>query len=106
MPYEHVNAFRMKLKPGNEKEYKQRHDTLWPELRELLMQAGITEYYIFLDEATHTLFAFQKVTPPEKAISLPEQPIMRRWWDYMADLMEVNADNSPVVEACPEVFRL
>jgi L-rhamnose mutarotase len=101
-----VNAFRMKLKPGQEEEYKRRHDTIWPELKELLQQAGITEYYIFLDEATLSLFAFQKVEQRTETIDLPAQPIMRRWWDYMADIMDVNEDNSPVVAQCSEVFGL
>ncbi len=101
-----INAFRMKLKPGYEEEYKRRHDTIWPELKQLLEKAGITEYYIFLDEATLSLFAFQKVNPPQELVDLPAQPIMRTWWDYMADIMEVNPDNSPVVVPCPEVFRM
>jgi len=29
-------AFRMKLKPGNEAEYKKRHDEIWPELSQEL----------------------------------------------------------------------
>jgi L-rhamnose mutarotase len=106
MSTEQVNAFRMKLKPGFEAEYKKRHDEIWPELKELLQQAGITEYYIFLDEATGSLFAFQKIAPTPVALTLSEQPVMRRWWDYMADIMEVNGDNSPVAVPCPEVFRL
>jgi L-rhamnose mutarotase len=101
-----INAFRMKLKPGYEEEYKKRHDTIWPELKELLEKAGISEYYIFLDEATLSLFAFQKVSPPAEPLDLPAQPVMRRWWDYMADIMEVNPDNSPVVVPCPMVFRM
>lgn len=100
-----VNAFRMKLKPGFEAEYKKRHDEIWPELKELLLRAGITEYYIFLDEATGSLFAFQKIVPTDVALTLSRQPVMRRWWDYMADIMEVNADNSPVAVPCPIVFR-
>ncbi|MPR33536.1 L-rhamnose mutarotase [Salmonirosea aquatica] len=106
MPNSQVNAFRMNLKPGFEAEYKKRHDEIWPELQELLRQAGIAEYYIFLDEATSSLFAFQKITTTATRLSLSEQPIMRRWWDYMADIMEVNGDNSPIAVACPEVFRL
>ena len=23
-------------------------------------------------------------------------PIVQKWWDYMADIIEVNPDNSPV----------
>jgi len=50
-------AFTMQLKPGQAAEYERRHDAIWPELVELLKQAGISDYSIFLDETTGTLFA-------------------------------------------------
>ena len=28
--------------------------------------------------------------------ALPELPVMRKWWDSMADLMETNPDHSPL----------
>jgi len=31
---------------------------------------------------------------------------MRRWWAFMADLMETNPDGSPVVEPLGEVFHM
>ncbi|MGA1150534.1 MAG: L-rhamnose mutarotase, partial [Flavobacteriaceae bacterium] len=34
------NAFVMQLKKGCEAEYKKRHDTIWPELKSLLIQSG------------------------------------------------------------------
>jgi len=43
-------AFKMKLKAGYEKEYKKRHDEIWPELKEKLSRAGIYNYSIFLDK--------------------------------------------------------
>ena len=49
-------AFKMHLHEGKAEEYKRRHDELWPELHELLKQRGISNYSIFLDEQTHTLF--------------------------------------------------
>lgn len=101
-----VLAFRMQLNKGNEAEYKKRHDEIWPELSELLKHAGIQEYYIFLDEVTLALFAFQKLSPNADTSGLSSLPIMKKWWDHMADLMEVNPDNSPKIVACPEVFRL
>ncbi|MCE7067546.1 L-rhamnose mutarotase [Dyadobacter sp. CY326] len=106
MEQDTISAFRMQLKPGNQLEYKKRHDEIWPELAELLKNAGIKEYYIFLDEATLALFAFQKKGSNDQTADLASLPIMKKWWDYMADLMEVNADNSPKTVACPEVFRL
>jgi L-rhamnose mutarotase len=100
------NAFKMKLKPGNVAEYKKRHDEIWPELRRELRAAGISDYSIFLDEETLTLFACQKLTDNNTAASLPNHPIVRKWWDYMAPLMETNPDKSPVAKPLHEVFHL
>ena len=106
MEQDKISAFRMQLKPGNEVEYKKRHDEIWLELAQLLKDAGIKEYYIFLDEVTLALFAFQRLGSNDQTAGLASLPIMKKWWDYMADLMEVNADNSPQTVSCPEVFRL
>jgi len=51
----------MYLNEGQKEEYRKRHDEVWPELKQLLKDAGVCEYSIFLDEETKILFAFQKV---------------------------------------------
>jgi L-rhamnose mutarotase len=99
-------AFIMKLKPGFEEEYKRRHDTIWPELSEALTNAGISDYSIFLDEKTLTLFAVQKLTDENTSAGLPGLSIMKRWWNYMSDIMETNPDNSPVCIPIKEVFHM
>ena len=96
----------MQLKPGVAEEYKRRHEAIWPGLKILLKEAGISEYSIFLDEDTETLFAFQKVSGPGGSQDLGNQEIVQRWWDYMADIMDTNPDNSPVTIALREVFYL
>ena len=100
------NAFKMKLKPGVVAEYKKRHDELWPELAAELKAAGVSDYSIFLDEETLTLFAVQKLGEKNSAAELPDSPIVRKWWSYMAPLMETQPDNSPVVQPLKEVFHL
>lgn len=100
------NAFKMKLKPGNEAEYQRRHDEIWPELATALRDAGVSDYSIFLDRETMTLFAAQKLSEDHTADQLPDLPIVRKWWESMAPLMEVNADNSPVCVRLCEVFHL
>lgn len=100
------NAFKMKLKSGYEKEYKKRHDAIWPELSKELSNAGISDYSIFLDEETLTLFAFQKLTLNNTSSELPETEIVKKWWNYMSDIMEVNPDNSPVTKNLYEVFHM
>ena len=99
-------AFKMKLFPGFEEEYQKRHDKLWPDLEELLKQAGISEYSIFLDPETNSLFGILKAVDPKNLDNLPKHEVMQRWWKYMADIMESNADNSPVSIPLKEVFYL
>ena len=100
------NAFKMQLKPGFEREYKKRHDEIWPELQSLLSESGIQDYSIFLDEETLSLFAVQKISPDFDEKLLPNHPIVKKWWAYMADIMETNSDNSPVAVSLKEVFHL
>ena len=99
-------AFKMKLKPGVIEEYKRRHDRIWPELAALLTQSGIGDYSIFFDEETSVLFAVQKQAGASSSQDLGTNAIVRRWWDYMADLMETNPDHSPVSIPLREVYHL
>ncbi|HPR01301.1 MAG: L-rhamnose mutarotase [Lewinellaceae bacterium] len=99
-------AFKMKLLPGCQEEYQRRHAALWPELSNLLTNAGIREYSIFLDEESDTLFAFQKVADGTGSQDLGSNEIVRRWWDFMADIMVTHPDHSPVSTALSEVFYL
>lgn len=99
-------AFKMHLRPGAAAEYRRRHDALWPELRTLLHGAGIRDYSIFLDADTDTLFAVQRVEGAVGSQALAEHPVVQRWWAYMADLMAVNDDDSPVSTPLEEVFYL
>jgi L-rhamnose mutarotase len=101
-----IKGFKMKLKPGFESEYKKRHDEIWPELSQLLKDAGISDYSIFLDKETNILFAVQKLTEDNKNDELPKTEIMKKWWDYMADIMEVNPDNSPLAIDLEQVFYM
>lgn len=100
------NAFIMKLKPGFAAEYKRRHDEIWPELARTLKQAGISDYSIYLDEETLTLFAFQKLACNDRVDTLAGQAIVKKWWKYMADIMETNEDFSPATRELKEVFYL
>lgn len=101
-----IHAFRMQLKPGTVEEYRRRNDAIWPELSALLNEAGIRDYSIFLDEDSLSLFAVLRVTPDNSRETLPDHPVMRRWWDYMAPLMEVEPGNRPVEWPLPLMFHM
>jgi L-rhamnose mutarotase len=102
----HRIAFKMQLFKGFEQEYKKRHDEIWPELQKLLKESGISDYSIFLDETTNSLFGVMKAEDPKNLDNLPQQAVMQRWWKYMGDIMESNPDNSPVSIPLKEVFYL
>lgn len=99
-------AFRMFLLPGQAAEYRRRHDEIWPELVALLKASGVHDYSIYLDESSHVLFAVLRRDAGHQMDTLPQQPVMLRWWAYMADIMRSHADGSPVVEPLPCLFHL
>lgn len=98
-------AFKLRLKPGMADEYKKRHDEIWPELSKAIREAGISDFSIYLDEETNTLFSFQKLAKDNKAAALRESAVMRKWWKHMAPLMETNPDLSPLRVPLKEVFH-
>jgi len=99
-------ASKMKLLKGFEAEYKKRHDEIWDELKALLKETGIADYSIFLDEETNDLFACFTIEDDKKLSELPAKEIMKKWWNYMKDIMETNDDNSPKSIPLKEVFYL
>jgi L-rhamnose mutarotase len=97
-------GFKMKLNPGFRDEYRKRHNEIWPELVKLLKDEGIGNYSIFLDEETNTLFAYQEQSGHSSSQDLGQTEIVKKWWKYMADIMETNPDNSPVTIPLDQVF--
>lgn len=96
----------MKLLPGFREEYRRRHHEIWPELVRLLKNQGIGNYSIFLDEETNTLFAYQEQAGTASSQDLGSTEIVKKWWAYMADIMETNPDNSPVTIPLEEMFYM
>lgn len=99
-------AFKMRVYPDKHVEYERRHHPIWPELEETLKAHGVRHYCIFLDEETHTLFAYAEIESEERWEAIAQTEICQRWWASMKDLMPSNADNSPVSTPLREVFRL
>lgn len=66
---------------------------------------GVFDYSIYLDRETNFLFAVQKLADNDSSDKLPQTEIVRKWWKYMSDIMEVNVDNSPIVVELKEVFH-
>ncbi len=99
-------AFKMKISKNQAADYKLRHDQIWPDLKSLLKRTGICDYSIFLDEETGDLFGYLLIEDPLSMESLRTEPLMWKWWEYMQDIMETNADHSPISRPLKEVFHL
>ncbi|MEP1208101.1 MAG: L-rhamnose mutarotase [Rhizobiaceae bacterium] len=99
-------AFKMQLNPGCEAEYRKRHDQIWPELVALLKEAGVSDYSIHLDAETNALFAVLRREDDHSMADLPNTAVMKKWWAHMADIMETQPDNKPVVTELTNVFHM
>ena len=91
-------GFKMKLYPGMEKEYEKRHNELWPEMQQMIS--------IYLDPETLVLYGYIEIEDEELWAKSADTAINRKWWDFMADIMETNPDNSPVAVDLHPVFHL
>ena len=99
-------GFKMKLYEGCAEEYERRHNLLWPEMIESIHAHGGKNYSIFLDKETNVLYGYIEIENEELWKKQADDPINRKWWDFMADIMETNPDNSPVSVPLSPVFHL
>lgn len=99
-------AFVMQLHPGQEAEYQRRHNPIWGELETVLKSHGVQTYSIFLHPRTLQLFAYAEIEDESRWQAIAATPECQRWWSHMQDMMETNADHSPVSIDLPEVFHL
>ena len=98
------SAWVMKLKPGQEAEYKRKHDEIWPEMVALLKRQGIENYSIYRHGLT--LFAYHERDDDAPARTGEIDAVTRRWWAWMAPHMETHADEAPIAEPVELMFRL
>ena len=52
------------------------------------------------------MFGYIEIENEELWAQTADTEINRKWWDYMADIMETNPDNSPISEDFSMVFHL
>ncbi|MEO0496039.1 MAG: L-rhamnose mutarotase [Pseudomonadota bacterium] len=99
-------AFRMNLNAGEAAEYEKRHDEIFPELAAALKDAGISDYSIWHDPNSDHLFGILNRSDDHTMDALPDLEIVKRWWAFMADVMETDAHNVPTQIPLKRVFYL
>ena len=101
-----IKGFKMKLYEGMAEEYEKRHNELWPEMRDMIHEYGGKNYSIFLDKQSNILFGYIEIESEERWAQSANTAICRKWWHFMADIMETNADESPVSIDLSPIFHL
>lgn len=99
-------AFTMHVNPDAHDEYERRHNRIPAELEAVLKRHGVSNYSIYLDQATNQLFGYAEIESEERWAQIAETDECRRWWAFMKDVMPTNADDSPVSIELKEVFHL
>ncbi|MFV0242328.1 MAG: L-rhamnose mutarotase, partial [Lacrimispora sphenoides] len=91
---------------GMAEEYEKRHNLLWPDMKDMISRHWGPNYSIFLDEENNVLSGYMELEDEEKWAESADAPINRKRWDYMADILKTNPDNSPVSIGLKPVFHL
>lgn len=79
-------AWKAAVLPGMLDEYVRRHDNIWPEMKEVLKEAGIYNYTIW--NVGNELFGYYECDDIEKAVRVQAgSPVVDRWNEYMKDVM-------------------
>jgi L-rhamnose mutarotase len=101
-----VIAFRMTLVDGKIELYRRRHDEIWPELEAALRAAGVVEYRIFNQPGSKELFAVMRRKKAHSLDALAASPLMRDWWDMMADVTVTGTDGVPIQGELLQVYGM
>jgi L-rhamnose mutarotase len=99
-------AVVMKVRPGEEEEYRHRHRAVWPEMLQALKEAGCSNYSIFM--RGRELFAYMEVEDFDTLRrELAASEVSQRWETDMAGIMEqALLPETGFHELLPEVFHL
>ncbi len=99
-------GFCMRLLPGKEAEYRQRHEHVWPELQADLRAAGARNYSIFLRGSD--LFAYLEVDDFARFTEqMAHSEANERWQAEMASLIDPLTDPATGFHSrTEEVFHL
>ena len=100
-------AWKGGVRAGCKAEWQRRNSEIWPEVVQVMKEAGICKYGVFYvnDELCGYYEGAKGVAYAEKVQA--ESPVVARWNEYMKDILELEMD--PETGAQPkleQVFRL
>ncbi|KAK5138225.1 hypothetical protein LTR08_004921 [Meristemomyces frigidus] len=85
------------LKRESLQAYKDCHAAVWPAVLKQIKDCNISDYSIFLDEKSMTLFASMKYTGSDFEADMERMsanPEVRRWWEMTDGMQETLIEGS------------
>ena len=97
-------AWKARLLEGKLEEYQRRHDELWPEMAEVLREAGICNYTIW--NVGDELFGYYECKKGREYAAAVQagSEVVERWDAYMKDVMVMERD--PETGAQPRLTQV
>ena len=84
-------AWVAEVRPGYEEEYRRRHDEIWPEMIDVLREAGVRNYSIFRHGLV--LFGYFETDDLERTQRyMANSEVNRRWGQSMVPVMKMEID--------------
>jgi L-rhamnose mutarotase len=99
-------CFSFELHEGAEAEYKKRHDEIWPELVEVIQEAGLKNYSLF---RRGTLVIGYVEAYPDAATAFAKvgaSEYNSKWSEWFKDLIVNQADDQGNMMRFTEVWHL
>src|SRR5258708_38908467 len=98
-------AFVMKVRQGQEAEYRRRHAAVWPEMLRALKDAGCSNYSIYMKG--RDLFAYMELDDFHRfKRSMSDHLCAQSWEAHMAPIMDQSIQTKTgFPELLPEVFH-
>jgi L-rhamnose mutarotase len=99
-------CFTFTIKPGTEREYKRRHDEIWPEMVAALRASGIRNYTLFL--RGREVIAYAECEPDaETAFArMAATEVDRRWSRWFEEIIDRRFADDGTAMTVPEVWHL
>ena len=90
------HAWKAVIRDGMITEYIRRHDEIWPEMLEMFEAATIHNYSIW--NVGNEIFGYYECEDPIRAAEVQrDNPVSRKWNEYMKDVMYVQVDSATML---------
>lgn len=99
-------CFRFEIYPGQEAEYKRRHDEIWPELVEAIKECGLANYSLFRRQ--QEIVAYVECHPDAATAfeKLSGYEANDRWATWFEDVIVSLTDENGKLVTLDEVWHL